>query len=284
MSIFLQVASAVLALSLIVKSGFFTPWILISAAVLLMGVRRLTSFMGMARAMLWPQQQLVPEAIALAISILMFVGLWFLSPMFGHIRERHVAELEKRDILIRESHHHVRNNLQLLQSMFSLREGSLSDTDQRNLLREMLMRVQSFALLHEQLYTRSDSESCSAYLETLLQSIKAAYPETNVRVAVDADQVQIARADLLPIGILVNEMALNSFKHAFGGIQDPLLEVSARNRLGVLEIIDGRRSSFGMEMIRTFCANPGWDLRIENRAGTAYTLRIMLSRHAGVPA
>jgi hypothetical protein len=144
-SIALQLAAAGTALSLMRRSGFYLPWLLVSIAISLMAIRRITSFVGMLQRHSFPSSALGPELIALLISILMLSGLWLFRPAFRSLVTVRERELSAKDLLIRESHHHVKNDLQMLQSLIRLQMNAARESGEREILRDLVLRVRAFS-------------------------------------------------------------------------------------------------------------------------------------------
>ena len=94
----------------------------------------------------------------LLISILMISGLLFLGPAFRMIRRQKEQETKERDFLIRESHHNVKNNLQMLKGLISLQGLSEKSPAVKDTLKELELRIGSFLLLHEQVYGSSKND------------------------------------------------------------------------------------------------------------------------------
>ena len=281
-SILLQFASAALAIILIFRSGFYKPWIPISAAVLLMGVRRLSSLIGMVERGVFPQQQEKPETIALVISILMLVGLVFFVPAFRKLITSHSQEISKKEVLIRETYHHVKNDLQLLQSLVSLQEDSARTKVQKSFLKDLTLRIQAFVLIHGQLYGKeTQSLSARRYFTTLIEGIVEAYEMYDVDLSIDICEAKISNKNLLYLGLVANEAITNSFKYAFHGVESPTLSVRAwveedRLRAGFQDngpgiskqILCADRPSYGISMIQSIGSSDGWTLEISGDEGT----------------
>ena len=140
--------------------------------------------------------------------------------------------VREKDALLKEVHHRVKNNLQVINSLLRLETGRASDASVRSVLGDMQTRVLSMALLHETLY-RSDNLAhvdLSIYLSQLTHQVfYAAGPLAN-RIALELDIAPI-RVDLeqaVPCGLLLNELLSNSLKHAFPDGRTGTVTVSLR--------------------------------------------------------
>lgn len=291
-SILLQILSAVVALLLIAKSGFHRPWFLLTAAIGLMAIRRVVSFVPMLREGHFPDSALAPELIALIISACMLFSLLLFFPEFRLLSYKKNLELTERDVLVRESHHHVKNDLQRLQSLVRLQRNSLTRETESSFLRDLETRIQAFSLLHEHLYRGSvgNSVSLSSYLQQLARSVAENYHNMPVQLTLDLADCSLNRADLIHCGLIVNEALTNAFKYAFVTTQNPRITVATRrveNRMVLTvsdngvglpqEVIDGNRDSFGLSLVRGICSRPGWQLSIRGSNGTEIEVSFPLS-------
>jgi PAS domain S-box-containing protein len=129
------------------------------------------------------------------------------------------AALEDKEALLREVHHRVKNNLQVVSSFLRLQAGSLTDRAAIAALRQSEERVMSLALVHENLY-RSDNLGrvvFDRYLDALTAELLRAYPATGGRLTVSTES-ELPALDIetaVPLGLLVNELVTNALKHAF---------------------------------------------------------------------
>lgn len=278
-SIALQLAAALTALSLMRKSGFHIPWLLVSIAISLMAIRRITSFVGMIQRHSFPTSALGPELIALLISILMLSGLWLLRPAFRSLIAARERELSAKDLLIRESHHHVKNDLQMLQSLIRLQLNSAREPGEREILRDMVLRIRAFSVLHEHIYRGVAGEvSFREYIGNLVQAIAENFQRGKVRLKADLRDVPIDSRNLLYSGLAVNEALTNAYKYAFDEeAESPLIVVSNRlegdeivvevtdNGKGLPpEVLDGSGDSYGLTLMRGIGSYPGWSLNIQS--------------------
>ncbi|MFP4431487.1 MAG: sensor histidine kinase [Spirochaetaceae bacterium] len=278
-SILLQVASAAMALCLMRRSGFHLPWLLISIAVTLMAIRRITSVVGMIQRGEFPASALGPELIALVISVLMLTGLWLFRPAFRSLTAARKQELSAKDLLIRESHHHVKNDLQMLQSLIRLQMNTTQESGERDILRDLMLRVRAFSVLHEHIYRGVEREvSFRQYIGNLAQAIAENFQPVGVRLQIDLHDVSIDWRNLLYSGLVVNEALTNAYKYAFEeGAESPVIRVSnllegdevvveiTDNGKGLPpEVLEGSQDSYGFTLMRGIGSYPGWSLDIES--------------------
>ncbi len=135
------------------------------------------------------------------------------------IQDRLTASLREKDVLLREIHHRVKNNLQVITSLISLQARASKHPDMQDVFDELQSRVRAVAALHEGLYSSPDLGNIlfGAYMEQLLQELLAFHAVDPRRVSLDvaAADVVISIEQALPLGLILNELITNCLKHAF---------------------------------------------------------------------
>jgi len=139
-----------------------------------------------------------------------------------NITERKKAEeaLEKiREIHIKEIHHRIKNNLQVISSLLSLEAEKFSDEKMLESFRESQNRVASMALIHEELYRGNEVDTLdfAAYLQKLTADLFDSYniKNSDISLKLDLEKIPLDMDIAIPLGIIVNELVSNSLKHAF---------------------------------------------------------------------
>ncbi len=132
------------------------------------------------------------------------------------ISDRKAAEREK-DVLLKEIHHRVKNNLQIVVSLLNLQSDAVQDPQARAQFEDARARVRSMALIHEQLYRQDDLSHVDfgAYLQSLLSNILRSYSKSPVELQSDLHSVWLDIDIAVPCGLIVTELVSNAFKHAF---------------------------------------------------------------------
>lgn len=280
-STLLQVASAVTALYLIRVSGYLKPWLLISAAIVLMAIRRIITLSSMISTGVVPSSSVGPELVALLISTLMLTGLLLLGPSFANIRRAQAEserEIEEGRLMVRESHHHIKNDLQMLASLVRMQIHAMPDGPSRDLFRDLELRIRSFALLHEEIYASHDEGvQLSHYLRRLSRAIHGVYDSggPSIELVFELDPIGANRKEILYCGLLLNEALTNVHKHAFTGarVHHPRVVVATKQSgdRRILSVTDNgvglgasgsgcpdRESSYGLTLIRVIGESEGW--------------------------
>jgi two-component sensor histidine kinase len=152
------------------------------------------------------------------------------------------SALAERDLLLREMHHRVKNNLQVVASLLDLQAGTLRDASARQALQESKDRVQSMARIHEYLYKSADVSRVAMddYLRHLTTALQQAYnaQRIDLSVQVDVGPFDVERA--IPCALIVNELVSNAFKHAFpaGRTGEVVVALQSRDDQHVLTVRD----------------------------------------------
>ncbi|MBP8823570.1 MAG: hypothetical protein KBH07_08005 [Flavobacteriales bacterium] len=196
---------------------------------------------------------------------------------------------EEKEVMLKEIHHRVKNNLQIVRSLIRFQTDKVSDPHTMELFNECVNRVGAMALVHEQTYLSKDLANIDVrtYLNALVRDLIAAY---NIRLKLNMDvdiQVKTLPVDTLtPLGLLINEVVSNSFKHAFKGRDQGtiILHLSGTEGGGLLLRIgdDGvglpdkgtweRPGSLGMELIHTLAGQLNATVSMRPEPGMVYEL------------
>jgi len=199
--------------------------------------------------------------------------------------------LREKELLLREIHHRVKNNLAVVSALLRLQQDDISDPAAATALTVSRARIQSMAVLHEELY-REGSFSCvpmDRYLDSIVFNVYELFSAVagNVEVSVEADDFTLCIDDLMAVGLIVNEALVNSFKYAFAGKEGPgRVLVSARQRGNeiALEISDdgtgfpGAKlsgngpSGLGMHLIRELAEQLKGNVVFSNEGGARVSL------------
>jgi PAS domain S-box-containing protein len=148
-----------------------------------------------------------------------------LAVYFRDVTERRQADekikrtLQEKEVLLREVHHRVKNNLQVICSMLRLQERNLRDESLLQTLKECRERVMAMAMLHDQLHRAKDFSNINLgeYIRNLAASLFCSYGVNSAQVGLclDIDDVPVAVDTAIPCGLIVNELVSNSLRHAF---------------------------------------------------------------------
>lgn len=210
------------------------------------------------------------------------------------IRERKSAEealhrsLAEKESLLKEVHHRVKNNLQIVSSLLHLQEQDLTDAAAVRQFHESQNRIRSMALIHEQLYKSRDLANIdfATYLGQLVDHLISSYGGAGERISVDleVDPAPLNIDYAIPCGLIVNELVANSIEHAFPDGQGAIsVRFSAQKGRHLLEFEDNgvglppntdpsTASSLGLKLVDALVAQLGGDYEFEVADGTTFRL------------
>jgi two-component sensor histidine kinase len=200
------------------------------------------------------------------------------------------ASLREKEVLLKEIHHRVKNNLQVISSLLSLQARYLTDPKAREIFNESQNRVQSIALVHEQLYQSPDLSSVNfgEYTASLLDNLFHNYSagDRGISKVIDVGSARLTIDVAIPCGLIVNELVTNALKHAFpdgrsGKIWVVLQEDPVELRLeieddgvGMPESLDPRNTgSLGLDLVFTFAEQLDATVEIGRKGGTSFQFR-----------
>ncbi len=183
--------------------------------------------------------------------------------------ERVTASLAEKEVLLKEIHHRVKNNLQIISSLLNLQSRHAADGPAREMFKESRGRVKSMALIHEQLYESEDLARINSanYIQRLTADLFRSYKlnSNDVALSLNVSDVLLDVDAAIPCGLIINELVSNSLQHAFpagrkGEIcvdlnaieHDELALTVSDNGVGLPESLDFRRSeSLGLQLVNT---------------------------------
>ena len=200
--------------------------------------------------------------------------------------------LNEKETLLKEIHHRVKNNLQVISSLLKLQSKSISDNVALEALKEGSNRVRSMALIHQNLYTDENLVSVDVkdYIEKLSESLFHSYniEPGKIQLTTQVDPIKLDVDTIIPLGLILNELITNALKYAFteGTEQGKIGVTLKENTRGLLlEVQDNGKglpagfqpetaSSMGFQLIRSFAAKLKAELNIVNEQGTTVQMLI----------
>ncbi len=200
---------------------------------------------------------------------------------------RLAASLKEKEVLLKEIHHRVKNNLQLISSLLSLQVRSRKGMTIEQLVYEIQGRIQSIALLHEMLYQSGDlvHVDFAKYIDTLSQTIVRYYGmASRINVLAEAEDIKLSLDGSIYCGLLLNELITNALKHAFPGGRSGNLSINAKRvsparvTLSVRDDGVGLKSDFditkmtslGLELVQQLTTKLHGEMKISNEGGAGF--------------
>ncbi|MCP4664164.1 MAG: PAS domain-containing protein [bacterium] len=199
------------------------------------------------------------------------------------------ASLAEKEVLLREIHHRVKNNMQVVISLLRLQSRAISDPQARAAFLESQDRIKAMALVHETLY-RSESlsaVSCRGYVEKLVREIARSHRGGSATLSAEISDVTVHIDQAVPLGLIVNELVSNAIEHAFPGYGPGEVKVTFRaagehelrldvsdDGVGLPEEIDFETTdSLGLRLVARLARDQlGGRLEISSDDGTRFSV------------
>ena len=200
------------------------------------------------------------------------------------------ASLREKEVLLKEIHHRVKNNLQFISSLLSLQRSNIQDPQALAEFTDSLERIKSIALLHEKLYQSRNAARIdfAEYVRTLTRELLSTYRMDPARVAltIEMHDALLELETAMPCGLIVNELVTNAFKHAFPGGQAGQITISMKPNpdqtltLAVRDtgvgLPEGAKledaPTLGLRLVSTLARQLNGRLEIRNSAGAEFRI------------
>ncbi len=214
-----------------------------------------------------------------------------------NITERKCAEerigilLQEKEILLREVHHRIKNNMSTITSMLDLQAHSQDDPGVKRALQDAGARVQSMVVLYYKLYRAKNFRAISIrlYIPPLMQQILGIFPEqTHIKVKTQLEDIILSPKSLHPLGIILNELATNAMKYAFAGRSEGEITITASsedqtilitfadNGVGLPDDFNLEKSAgFGMQLVGLLITQLQGAITVERNNGAKFTLKFI---------
>lgn len=215
--------------------------------------------------------------------------------IFRDISERKMTENElqtsvkEKEVLLKEMHHRVKNNLQIITSLLSLQAHHTNDESLELMLKDSQNRIRSMSIIHEKLY-RSDSLSdiaFNAYVSEIVEYLKYSYESIGVEVNYNIDDVSFDLEKAVPCGLIINELVANAMKYAFPEengkifielkkVENGIKLIIADNGIGLPDNIDFNSDleSLGMQLVDSLIDQIDGTIEVDNSKGAKFIMFI----------
>ncbi len=201
------------------------------------------------------------------------------------------ASLTEKEVLLKEIHHRVKNNLQVISSLVDLQADEVRDPGMRAIFQDLIYRVRSMAMVHEKLYQSADMAQVefAEYAQSLVGYLWRAQGSAalGIRLELDLKPVLLPVNAAVPCGLILNELISNALKHAFNGREEgtvkvTLSEASGKNvhlsvgddGIGLGKGVDWQQSkTLGLRIIQLLARQINAHVEVANNKGTRFTIQ-----------
>lgn len=209
-------------------------------------------------------------------------------------RKQHERELEEsikeKEVLLKEVHHRVKNNMQVISSILNLQSSYIDDETALSILRESQDRIKSMSFVHESLYqSKTLSEvNFSEYIKNIASNLFHSYgrPEGGIALQFELEELFLNLDTSIPCGLIINEVVSNSLKYAFEGKEKGIIKIEfSKLSDGKLKLIIGddgiglpsnfdieNAETLGLQLVTTLVTQVSGELEIKTNKGTQFSI------------
>lgn len=222
-------------------------------------------------------------------------GRTYFTSILRDLTERKEAEkqikksLEEKEILLREVHHRVKNNMQIISSLLNLQTKNVDNNKIVNLLKESQNRVKTMAIIHEKLYQSKDFTKIDVadYIQSLVSAIFFSYAVKGSQITsiLDIDDIKFNMETAVPCGLIISEIVSNSLKYAFPDGINGKLKVSMKkygdkfelivcdNGIGLPKDLDFKNTeSLGLQLVNSLVDQIDGEIKLNKSHGTEFKI------------
>lgn len=204
--------------------------------------------------------------------------------------EKLVYSLKEKEVLLKEVHHRVKNNLQVISSILNLQSSYVQDQQTLNILKESQDRIKSMSIIHESLYQTNDFSKVnfSDYIVSLSKNLVHSYGHNDnyIELEYHVEEVSLSLDTSIPCGLIVNELVSNALKYAFKGRKTGKIRINLSLDKGnvVLVVLDDgigfpqninykETNSLGLQLVTTLVEQIDGAIEMNNNKGTKFTIK-----------
>ncbi|NMO08459.1 PAS domain S-box protein [Methanobacterium subterraneum] len=206
------------------------------------------------------------------------------------LREKSLENsLDEKEVLLREIHHRVKNNMQIISSLLNLQRSYVQEDETRNVLKDSQSRVKSMAMIHEKLYMSRDLSHINFkdYTEKLVSDIFYTYgiKKGTIEAIFKVEDIEMNMETAIPLGLIINELVTNSLKFAFPEMDEGSVTVEmktsngdhtliiADNGIGVPENFNFKKTeSLGLQLVNSLVHQIDGEITLERSHGTEFKI------------
>lgn len=204
-----------------------------------------------------------------------------------------MQSLKEKEVLLKEVHHRVKNNMQVISSILNLQSSYVKDEYALNLLKECQNRIKTMAFIHESLYQTKNFESVnfSEYVTVLTKNLVHSYSlnSQKIKLILTLDNLFLNLDTSIPCGLIINEIVSNSLKYAFSDNRDGIIFVNLKtnnnkvsievgdNGVGIPETLDIKSTqTLGLQLVDTLIEQIGGTLKLDKTKGTKFIIEFKI--------
>jgi two-component system, sensor histidine kinase PdtaS len=227
----------------------------------------------------------------LTIALLSFLVYQFFKQRNRLKKQTQLLEtaVDEKNILLKETHHRVKNSFQIVSSLLYLQSENMKDKEAALAVKEAQNRVKSMVLIHQKLYSKDQliGIETKEYIEDLVNDIIENQTDTipNLTTNVAVESTVFSIDSITPLGLIINELITNCIKHAFSSsVENPKIELEFKKQgeIYVLKVIDNgigfsneiSENSFGIKLINALAKKLKGKITFENKNGTHFVMEI----------
>ena len=195
--------------------------------------------------------------------------------------------LQEKKVLLKEIHHRVKNNMQIISSLLSLQRGCVEGDETINVLRDSQGRVRSMAMIHENLYQSPTLSNINFknYIKELVKVILISYGCRDIEIMLEVENIRLDIDTAIPCGLIINELVTNSVKYAFPqgkgviniklkSFQDELELIIADNGIGLpLDFDYNKINTLGLQLVDSLVKQLNGQITIESNLGSEFKMK-----------
>jgi two-component sensor histidine kinase len=200
-----------------------------------------------------------------------------------------IQSLKEKEVLLKEVHHRVKNNMQVISSILNLQSSYVKDVYALNLLKECQNRIKSMAFIHESLYQTKNFESVnfSEYVTILSKNLIHSYSinTQKIKLILTLDKLFLNLDTSIPCGLIINEIISNSLKYAFPDNRDGIIFVNLKANKNVIKIEAGdngigipkeldikQTQTLGLQLVDTLIEQISGTVTLDRTKGTKFII------------
>ncbi len=206
-----------------------------------------------------------------------------------HAEDQIKASLHEKEILLKEVHHRVKNNMQVISSLLNMQAQYIRDPKDLDAFRASIDRIKSMGLIHDKLYRSENLANIHfpGYVEDLVRGLVTTYSMTGKGVKLDlrVDPISLGIDNAIPLGLVINELVSNALKHAFPEEREGTISIRLQsqgdravltisdNGIGFPEDLDFTNTkSLGMQLVVTLVEQLEGTIELDRNGGTEFRM------------